>query len=127
MPADDDLVAIADHEACHCAAAYLLGRKIAGVTIRRTEDARGMAHIYTLREPQSLEEALSDITIFLVGDIFSGWQSHALEWAETGVAKLDEARAFNSASKVAATALEIAAVVELGRARARAMLGREDF
>ena len=122
------LAELAGHESAHCVAAFLLGRLIASVSIERNEDSGGRAHIWTLRQPQTHEEALIDITVFLAGDVFCGWQGMALEWAETGVAEQDEARAYNSASKIPGVATSgVKAIVELGRARAHALIEREEF
>jgi hypothetical protein len=124
----DSPVWLAGHECAHCCAAFLLGRKIVSVSIRPDADSHGRAHIQTLKVPQTLEECLEDLIVFLVGDAWWGCRSLALEWVATGEAKEDEGKAFASASKIPGVAgQEVTAIVELGRARAHVMLERPDF
>ena len=78
-----------------------------------------------LRNPQRLEEGLVEIVIDLAGH---GWRSMAFEWVESGVAEQDEARAFDTASKLPGVdPREWRAIVELARARAHVLLERADF
>jgi hypothetical protein len=119
---------IAGHEACHCVAAFLLGRRIESVSIVADSDSGGRALIYALREPPTIEEALVDIAIFTIADIYTGWRSMASGYIETGISKEDEEQAFACATKIlGAESMEWRPIVELGRARAHLMLRGEDF
>jgi hypothetical protein len=127
-PANADRRWIAEHESAHATAAFLLGRRIASVSILPNDDSGGRAVIETLKKPQTVDEGVIDIAIVLAGDVLAGHRGLGLEWAESGGVLEDESRAFDIASRIAGVdALEWRAIVELGRARAAVLAERDDF
>lgn len=112
---------LAVHEAAHAVAGFLCGHPVEGVTIQPTAGA-GRTTIGTHRKP-TFEQALEDIAIYLIGDL-------AAESIPTPAIlddRCDESCAIDTAIKVSASHYETLAIVELGRARARALINTEDF
>jgi hypothetical protein len=124
----DDRSRLALHEASHAAASRLLGRRIAGVSINGNGGATEADLVRGDASPSEAGflEALDDLTVLLVANVVmqrieprNGFISH-----EPGS---DEERAQRAAQRIAGSPGEIAALVELGRERARTMVERADF
>jgi hypothetical protein len=119
---ESDRKRLALHESAHICAAIAVGRPVGRVRIGASG---GDAEVGFLPgdHQASLEEILSELVILLIGQVVTRSPAMPSGWDE----EQDEARALALASRACRTHDEIAALLELARARARTLAAQASF
>lgn len=110
---------LAIHEGSHLAAASLLDRPIDGAWINGNGGGSVVGTTKT-DAPISLEAALADVVLLLIGDVADP-SVHGRYYIADDDDGSDESKALSTAMRVAASAEEARCVVALGRARAKTL------